>query len=72
MDLLHHTARLVGIPVPSVVLIMEESREVFPLAGSPALAEASMEVEVFTEEGAVTEEAAVTGNSVQLPQNATE
>jgi hypothetical protein len=46
---------------------MEESREVSPLAGSRALAEASMEVEVFTEAEAATEEAGA-GNSAQLPE----
>src|SRR6266404_136293 len=45
MLLQHHTAKLVRIPVLSVVLIMEESRGDSPLAGSPALVEASMEVE---------------------------
>jgi len=66
MGLQHHTARLVRIPVLSVVLIMEESRGDSPLAGSPALVEGSMEVEGSTEAAAFTE-VAVTGNSVQVP-----
>ena len=56
----HRTRRLEPIPAPSAVLITEEWREVFPLAGGRALAEAlvvvSTEVEVFT--------AVVTANSV--------
>jgi hypothetical protein len=67
MDSRRHTHNRVHIPVHSAVLIMEESREAFPLAVSRASAEASMEVEVSTE--AVTEEAAVTGNSVPLLQS---
>src|SRR5258708_32836398 len=42
MGLQHRTARVVRIPVLSVVLIMEESRGDSPRAGSPALVEASM------------------------------
>jgi hypothetical protein len=61
-DSRHHTPNLVPIPAHSVVLIMEESRGDSPLAGSRALAEASMEEVVST--GAAEAEA-VTGNSVQ-------
>src|ERR1700719_2598751 len=66
MDSRHHMPRPVRIPAHSAALIMEESREVSRLGGNRALAEASMEAEVFTEAAAT--EAAVTGNSVQSPQ----
>jgi hypothetical protein len=46
---------------------MERSPEVSPIADGRALAEASVEV-VVSEAAAFTEEAAVAGNSVRLPQ----
>jgi hypothetical protein len=67
MDWRRRTASLVRIPVHSAGLIMEESREASLLAGTRALVEAFMEVEVSTEAEAAMEEA-VTGNSIQLLQ----
>ena len=66
MDLRRHTGSLVPTLARSAALIMAVSREASLLAGTRALAEASMEVGVSTEAAAFTEaEAAVTGNSVQ-------
>jgi hypothetical protein len=62
-DSRHHMLRLVHIRVHSAALIMEESREASPLAGSRALAEVSTEAAAFTEAEAVTV-VAVTGNSI--------
>ena len=62
---LSRTAFLGLIPVPSAASIMEELPGAFPLAGSRALAEASMVVEDSTEaEGFMAE--AVAGNRVPL------
>jgi hypothetical protein len=63
MDLPHPMPRLVRTPAHSAALIMEESQEASPLAGSRALVEASMGVEASTEVAAVTGEAG-TGNSI--------
>jgi hypothetical protein len=59
---------LLTTPAHSAVLIMEECRGASLLAGSRALAEAFMEVAVFTEEAAAVTEEAVTGNSFQSQQ----
>jgi hypothetical protein len=55
------------IPARSAALIMEEFREAFPLAGSPASAAAFMEVAVSTAVAAeaFTAAAEATGNSVR-------
>jgi len=57
-----------AIPARSAALIMEEFREAFPLADSPASAAASMEVEVEASTVAEVTAAEVAGNPVQLPQ----
>src|SRR5713101_1614910 len=68
MELGRHVPSLVLIPAPSAALIMEESPEASPLAGSRA------SVEVFTEEAVSTAVEAltvaeVTGNSVLFVEN---
>src|SRR6266849_2055941 len=74
MELGRHVPSLVLIPAPSAALIMEESPEASPLAGSRA------SVEVFTEEAVSTGAAVstavealtvaeVTGNSVLFVEN---
>src|SRR5437588_532220 len=57
MDSRRNTASRVHIPAHSAALIMEESREASPLAGSRALAEASMGAAVSMAAEVVTEEA---------------
>src|ERR1700733_7520180 len=65
MDLPRHIASLVSTQAHSAASITEESRGAFPLAGSPALAEASTEAADSMEE-AVT--AAVIDNPVPILQ----
>jgi hypothetical protein len=65
---LRHTASLVPTLVHSAALIMEESREASPLAGSPASVGASMAAEAFTVAVVVTA-AVAAGSSVALLQN---
>jgi hypothetical protein len=64
---LRHTASLAPTPVHSAALIMEGSREAFPLAGSPASVGASMAEEAFTV-AAVAMAAVAAGSSVALLQ----